>query len=156
MLSIIYFFKSRIESNRDFRIENVIESRIWRIVTPLDIYIGEHFGSVWKPGCYDLLIIWRFEKIAQQCTNVLLTGVLEYCPPEVSTEPRFHAVPANVWALGVLLYEMVNACPPFHNQTEIKEAKVTFQNTSLSNGEWMILITLINTHIKQKAQYRHS
>lgn len=22
-----------------------------------DIYIGEHFGSVWKPGCNDLLII---------------------------------------------------------------------------------------------------
>ncbi|XP_056106374.1 serine/threonine-protein kinase pim-2-like [Rhinichthys klamathensis goyatoka] len=60
-------------------------------------------------------------------------GLLDYCPPEVFTEPRFHAVPANVWSLGVLLYEMVNACPPFHNPTEIKEAKVTFQNANLSN-----------------------
>ncbi|XDV50914.1 hypothetical protein PO909_019896, partial [Leuciscus waleckii] len=66
-------------------------------------------------------------------SNVFLTGLLDYCPPEVFTEPRFHAIPANVWALGVLLYEMVNACPPFHNPAEIKEAKVTFQNTSLSN-----------------------
>ncbi|XP_077102477.1 serine/threonine-protein kinase pim-2-like [Siphateles boraxobius] len=67
-------------------------------------------------------------------------GILDYCPPEVFTEPRFHAVPANVWALGVLLYEMVNACPPFHNPTEIKEAKVTFQNTNLSNGNNMLAV----------------
>ncbi|CAM4607174.1 unnamed protein product [Leuciscus chuanchicus] len=30
-------------------------------------------------------------------------GVPDYCPPEVLTEPRFHAVPANVWSLGVLI-----------------------------------------------------
>ncbi|XDV50912.1 hypothetical protein PO909_019896, partial [Leuciscus waleckii] len=65
--------------------------------------------------------------------SYIYIGLLDYCPPEVFTEPRFHAIPANVWALGVLLYEMVNACPPFHNPAEIKEAKVTFQNTSLSN-----------------------
>ncbi|CAM4697260.1 unnamed protein product [Leuciscus chuanchicus] len=33
-------------------------------------------------------------------------GVPNYRPPEVLTEPRFHAVPANVWSLGVLLYQM--------------------------------------------------
>ncbi|XP_077091523.1 uncharacterized protein LOC143742492 [Siphateles boraxobius] len=33
-------------------------------------------------------------------------GRQDHCPPEVFTEPRFHAVPANVWALGVMLYEM--------------------------------------------------
>ncbi|CAM4606660.1 unnamed protein product [Leuciscus chuanchicus] len=30
-------------------------------------------------------------------------GVPDYCPPEVLTEPRFHAIPANVWSLGVLI-----------------------------------------------------
>ncbi|XDV42577.1 hypothetical protein PO909_011210 [Leuciscus waleckii] len=62
-------------------------------------------------------------------------GVLDYCPPEVLTEPRFHAVPANVWSLGVLLYEMVNGCPPFRDRPEITRAKVTFQNPKLSKGE---------------------
>ncbi|XP_051738270.1 aurora kinase A-like isoform X12 [Ctenopharyngodon idella] len=64
-------------------------------------------------------------------SNIYL-GLLDYCPPEVFAEPRFHAVAANVWALGVLLYEMVNACSPFWDRMEIKQAKVTFQNTNLS------------------------
>ncbi|XDV48422.1 hypothetical protein PO909_017833 [Leuciscus waleckii] len=62
-------------------------------------------------------------------------GVQDYCPPEVLTEPRFHAVPANVWSLGVLLYQMVNGCSPFQNRTEITQAKVTFKNPKLSKGE---------------------
>ncbi|CAM4706736.1 unnamed protein product [Leuciscus chuanchicus] len=62
-------------------------------------------------------------------------GVPNYCPPEVLTEPRFHAVPANVWSLGVLLYQMVNGCSPFHNRTEITRAKVTFQKPNLSKIE---------------------
>ncbi|XP_048048905.1 serine/threonine-protein kinase MARK1-like isoform X1 [Megalobrama amblycephala] len=61
-------------------------------------------------------------------------GVLDYCPPEALTDSRFHAVPANVWSLGVLLYEMVNACSPFQDRVEITRAKVTFQNSSLSKG----------------------
>ncbi|XP_077094250.1 uncharacterized protein LOC143746269 [Siphateles boraxobius] len=59
-------------------------------------------------------------------------GRQDHCPPEVFTEPRFHAVPANVWALGVMLYEMVNASRPFRSRTEVIEAKVTFQNSNLS------------------------
>ncbi|CAM4720959.1 unnamed protein product [Leuciscus chuanchicus] len=59
-------------------------------------------------------------------------GVLDYCAPEVMTEPRFHAVPANVWSLGVVLYELSNACLPFRNRTEITKAEVTFQNPNLS------------------------
>ncbi|CAM4735771.1 unnamed protein product [Leuciscus chuanchicus] len=62
-------------------------------------------------------------------------GVPNYCPPEVLTEPRFHAVPANVWSLGVLLYQMVNGCSPFHNRTEITQAKVTFLKPNLSKTE---------------------
>ncbi|XDV47276.1 hypothetical protein PO909_016955 [Leuciscus waleckii] len=59
-------------------------------------------------------------------------GLVLYCPPEVMTEPRFHAVPANVWSLGVLLYALSNFCLPFQNRTEITQAEVTFQNPNLS------------------------
>ncbi|CAM4531075.1 unnamed protein product [Leuciscus chuanchicus] len=62
-------------------------------------------------------------------------GIQDHCPPEVFTEPRFHAIPANVWALGVMFYEMVNASRPFCSRTEIIEAKVTFQNSNLSRGK---------------------
>ncbi|XDV17568.1 hypothetical protein PO909_023406, partial [Leuciscus waleckii] len=64
--------------------------------------------------------------------SVTYKGFLEYCPPEVFTEPRFHAVPANVWSLGVLLYELSNLLLPFQDKTEITEAEVTFQNPDLS------------------------
>nr|XP_055030425.1 uncharacterized protein LOC129419331 isoform X2 [Misgurnus anguillicaudatus] len=33
-----------------------------------------------------------------------------YCPPEVTEMNRFHAISANVWSLGLLLYEMVKGC----------------------------------------------
>ncbi|XP_048032436.1 serine/threonine-protein kinase pim-2-like isoform X2 [Megalobrama amblycephala] len=59
-------------------------------------------------------------------------GAPTYCPPEVLTEPRFHAIPTNVWALGVLLYKMVNGCLPFRSRREITQAKITFQNSTLS------------------------
>ncbi|XP_048027244.1 serine/threonine-protein kinase pim-2-like isoform X3 [Megalobrama amblycephala] len=59
-------------------------------------------------------------------------GAPLYCPPEVLTEPRFHAVPTNVWALGVLLYKMVNGCLPFRSRIEITQAKITFHNSTLS------------------------
>ncbi|KAG1930941.1 serine/threonine-protein kinase pim-2-like [Pimephales promelas] len=62
-------------------------------------------------------------------------GIHTYRPPEVFTDTRFHAVPTNVWALGVLLYEMTNDYPPFDNKMEIIRGKVIFVNSNLSKGE---------------------
>ncbi|XP_048062068.1 serine/threonine-protein kinase pim-2-like isoform X2 [Megalobrama amblycephala] len=78
-------------------------------------------------GCGQLLSSDGYE-------SDIYIGLLDYCPPEVFTQPRFHAVPANVWSLGVLMYEMVNACPPFRDAKEITQAKVSFQNSNLSKG----------------------
>lgn len=44
--------------------------------------------------------------------NAFLTGAPQYIPPEVFNMPRFHAVPTNVWQLGLLLYEMFHGCLP--------------------------------------------
>ncbi|XP_058652442.1 serine/threonine-protein kinase pim-2-like [Onychostoma macrolepis] len=59
-------------------------------------------------------------------------GIRAYFPPELFTYGKFHAVSTNVWALGVLLYEMVNTCSPFRNITEIMQAKIRFENPDLS------------------------
>ncbi|KAG1957884.1 serine/threonine-protein kinase pim-2-like [Pimephales promelas] len=61
-------------------------------------------------------------------------GLRTYYPPEVFTDRRFHAVPTNAWALGVLLYEMTNACPPFVSRKELTRGKVIFVNPNLSKG----------------------
>ncbi|KAI7810602.1 putative serine/threonine-protein kinase pim-3-like [Triplophysa rosa] len=46
-------------------------------------------------------------------------GAPSYCPPEILSKPTFHAIPANVWHLGLILYEMVNGCLPFTDSAEI-------------------------------------
>nr|XP_055051531.1 uncharacterized protein LOC129437430 [Misgurnus anguillicaudatus] len=58
-------------------------------------------------------------------------GVPSYCPPEVLSNPRYHAIPTNVWCLGLVLYKMVNGCiwMPYVNSEEVH-----FWNPSLSEG----------------------
>ncbi|KAI7804709.1 putative serine/threonine-protein kinase pim-3-like [Triplophysa rosa] len=46
-------------------------------------------------------------------------GAPSYCPPEILSKPRFHAIPANVWHLGLILYEMVNGSLPCTDSAEI-------------------------------------
>ncbi|XP_065096417.1 uncharacterized protein [Paramisgurnus dabryanus] len=56
-------------------------------------------------------------------------GKQEYCPPEVTEMNRFHAISANVWSLGLVLFEMVNGCLPYSESEE-----VLFVNPDLSIG----------------------
>ncbi|XP_073722604.1 uncharacterized protein [Misgurnus anguillicaudatus] len=58
-------------------------------------------------------------------------GVPSYCPPEVLSNPRYHAIPTNVWCLGLVLYKMVNGCiwMPY-----VQSEEVQFWNTSLSEA----------------------
>ncbi|GJP34169.1 hypothetical protein CLOM_g18623 [Closterium sp. NIES-68] len=49
------------------------------------------------------------------CTAVC--GTLDYLPPEM-VEGERHGQQVDVWALGVLLYEMLVGCPPFEAPTQ--------------------------------------
>ncbi|XP_073694032.1 serine/threonine-protein kinase pim-3-like [Garra rufa] len=76
-------------------------------------------------GCGHLL-----DRTGYNCTKY--RGINGYIPPELFIYGKFYCVQTNVWALGVLLYEMMNRCPPFRDRNQVMEADVRFVNPDLS------------------------
>ncbi|XP_036417737.1 serine/threonine-protein kinase pim-1-like [Colossoma macropomum] len=60
-------------------------------------------------GCGDLMKTTEYDRY---------TGTVQYCPPEVSVSGTYHAGPATVWSLGVLLFRMVCGYLPFADDEE--------------------------------------
>uniref|UniRef100_A0A9J7YNK0 non-specific serine/threonine protein kinase n=1 Tax=Cyprinus carpio carpio TaxID=630221 RepID=A0A9J7YNK0_CYPCA len=87
------------------------------------------------------LIMCQAVQAVQHCIE---RGIQAYFPPELFTCGKFHAVSTNVWALGVLLYEMVNTCSPFCNITEITKAKIRFENPDLSKECRDLIVQCLN------------
>ncbi|XP_026054718.1 serine/threonine-protein kinase pim-2-like isoform X1 [Carassius auratus] len=77
-------------------------------------------------------LLQNIGKISVGNEMFLLAGAAEYCPPEAFSQPKYHAVPTNVWALGVTLYLMVNRRLPFYNIRETLEASPKFWKPTLS------------------------
>ncbi|XP_036435639.1 serine/threonine-protein kinase pim-3-like [Colossoma macropomum] len=76
-------------------------------------------------GCGDLIKTTEYDRYA---------GTLQYCPPEVFVSGKYHADPATVWSLGVLLFRMVCGYIPFAYHVETVAGIFSIKD-GLSKGE---------------------
>ncbi|XP_046883877.1 serine/threonine-protein kinase pim-2-like isoform X2 [Hypomesus transpacificus] len=55
-----------------------------------------------------------------------VAGTPEYFPPETVLKGEYFALPATVWSLGILLFQMVWGDVPFYNDASIAKATIYF------------------------------
>ena len=53
-------------------------------------------------------------------------GTPEFCPPEWFNKPCYRPEPTNIWAIGIITYEMLTGGIPFNSPQEVMSCRLSF------------------------------
>ena len=70
-------------------------------------------------------------------TIIPFVGTRVYYPPEWVTKRCYHAEPATVWSLGILLFDMLEGDIPFEKDCDIAMGELSFLK-SYSKGNLIV------------------
>lgn len=104
MVAGIDYCHRRCITHRDIKLENLL------LIPPMPGQTGGHRLKIIDFGFSTCIPNDRKIKI--------FCGTPSYMAPEIVSKKEYAGPPADIWALGVLLYATLNGCFPYRGQTD--------------------------------------